>query len=293
MPLRDESWSLIVHGGARAIPEHLRPECEEACLEAVAAGAAMLASGHTALDAAEAVTRLLEDAPQFNAGRGSVRNAAGEVEMDAAIMDGRTLAVGAVGAIRDIRYPISVARALLTEPPILLVGPGANAFAAKIEAAPALNDDFAVLSDELAAGDTVGCVARDMRGHLAASGSTGGIPGKMVGRIGDTPLPGCGLYADDEVGAVALSGDGECIARSLLAAQSLTALSRLAPRAAVHSAIQRLNRTGGEAGAILIDQAGNMGIAHNSPQFSVAIAANWMRRPRAASNARDLREWLT
>lgn len=291
MPPHKERWSVIVHGGARAIPEEDRPACEQGCLMAVRAAATILATGGTAVDAVVAATRLLEDAPHFNAGHSSVRNAAGEIEMDAAIMDGETLNLGGVAAIRDVRSPISVARALLQERSTLLVGEGAMQFAAEVGAEPMLNRDVAGPAHSHS-GDTVGCVARDIRGHVAAAGSTGGIAGKPVGRVGDTPLPGCGLYADDEIGAVALSGDGESISRTLLAANSLGGLPQLTPRAAADAAIQRLGRIGGEAGAILIDREGEMGIAHNSPQFSVALAASWIKRPVAASDAAALKEWF-
>ncbi len=292
MPPHNERWSVIVHGGARTIPEAERPACEDACLKAVTAAAAILSKRGSALDAAEAATRMLEDAPNLNAGRGSVRNAAGDIEMDAAIMDGETLAIGGVGALRDIRHPIAVARALLPLRPILLVGEGAAAFASRIRAERALPFVSDPALEASAGGDTVGCVAIDMQGHVAAAGSTGGIAGKLVGRVGDTPIPGCGLYADDELGAVALSGDGESIARALLASHTLAGLRALAPSAAAKAAIRRLARVGGEAGAILIDHNGRMGIAHSSEQFSVAVASSGMAHPRAASNASELEEWI-
>jgi beta-aspartyl-peptidase (threonine type) len=114
----------------------------------------------------------------------------------------------------------------------------------------------------------------------------------MVGRIGDTPLPGCGLYADDEIGAVALSGDGENIARVLLASHALGGLKALSPSDAAGAAIQRLERVGGEAGAILVDRTGRMGIAHSSKHFSLGVAASWLERPRAATDVNDLKECI-
>ena len=287
-----DNWSVIVHGGARSIPVGDRPLFADGCLKAVSAAAAILSHGGSALDAAEAAVRFLEDMPHFNAGRGSVTNAAGLVEMDAAIMDGETLAVGAVGAIRDVRHPILIARALLSEPPILLTGQGACDFASEIGAEEAVPLDQGVQTNVARACDTVGCVARDMRGHLVAAGSTGGIAGKMAGRIGDTPLPGCGLYADDEQGAVACSGDGESIARVLVAAHAIHALAHASPTQAAQSALDRMRRVGGEAGAIIINPAGRMGVAHNSEQFSLGIAAAWLAEPRAATDSADLKEWL-
>ena len=283
-------WAVIVHGGARAIPPEDREQFAEGCRRAAEVAAAILSQDGSALDAAEMAIRFLEDLPHYNAGRGSVKNAAGEVEMDAAIMDGETLAIGGIGALRDVRHPIQVARALLFEPPILLVGSGAREFASKIEAEQALP---VVPAHEAAAGcDTVGCVAVDIRGHLAAAGSTGGIEGKMVGRVGDTPLPGCGLYADDEKGAVACSGDGESIGRVMVAAEAIFALQTGSPLFAAQRAVDRLARVGGEAGAILIDPAGRMGIAHNSAQFSLGIAASWIAAPLGATNAAEVKEWL-
>ncbi len=285
-------WSVIVHGGARPIPLAERARFADGCLQAVTAAAAILSQGGSALDAVEMGVRFLEDMSQFNAGRGSVANAAGDIEMDAAIMDGETLALGGVGAIRDVRHPIAVARALLFKPPILLTGSAAGDFAAEIHAEPASPVKESAQGDEGHGCDTVGCVARDIHGHLAAAGSTGGIAGKMPGRIGDTPLPGCGLYADDQRGAVACSGDGESIARVMVAAEAIHALAGASPAQAARSAIDHLGRVGGEAGAILIDPAGRMGIAHSSDQFSIGIAASWLAGPRAATDAADLKEWL-
>ncbi|WEK46381.1 MAG: isoaspartyl peptidase/L-asparaginase family protein [Candidatus Andeanibacterium colombiense] len=290
MQPHSESWSVVVHGGARTIPDPERAGCVEACLKAVRAAAAILSAGGSALDAVEAATRMLEDAPNFNAGLSSVRNAAGDIEMDAAIMDGETLALGGVGALRDVRHPVSVARGLLPERPVLLVGDGAAKFAASIGAEPA--PLIPLVTPAVAGGDTVGCVARDTHGHVAAAGSTGGIAGKMVGRVGDTPLPGCGLYADDELGAVAVSGDGESIARTLLATHALWSARDSTPTTAAQAAIERMKRVGGEAGAILIDRLGRIGIAHNSRNFSVGVASSQLERPHAATRADDLKEWL-
>lgn len=289
MPTNKSAWTLVVHGGARSIPRHDRARFAAGCAQAAKVGGDILAQGGSAIDAVEAAVRVLEDLPDFNAGMGSVRNAAGNVEMDAAVMDGHTLAIGGVGAIREVRHPVSVARAMLDETPILLVGEGARQFATHIGAEPA--DAGSIPSS--GGCDTVGCIARDQAGHVAAAGSTGGLEGKMVGRVGDTPLPGCGLYADDRAGATALSGEGESIARGMLAAHILFALPGNGALAAAQMAITRLERTGGEAGAIVLDCDGGFGIAHNSAQFSVAVAADWLDAPRAGTHADDLREWYT
>ncbi len=292
-PDREGAWSLVLHGGARAIDAGDRPHFAEGCLQAARIGEAILARGGSAVDAVEAVVRMLEDLPRFNAGAGSVRNPDGRVQMDAAIMDGSTLAVGGVGALEGVRHPVSVARAMLDATPTLLVGEGALRFAEAVGAERA-DPMQEAMPDQASAGcDTVGCVARDRHGHVAAAGSTGGLAGKMPGRVGDTPLPGCGLYADDAMGAAAFSGDGESISRGMLAARALFALAGKEPRDAAQAAIAHLSRTGGDAGVILIDPAGRIGIAHNSPQFSVAIAGHWLDAPRAGTHVDELEEWLS
>ncbi|MCU1438183.1 MAG: asparaginase [Naasia sp.] len=269
-------WSIIVHGGARPIPPEDRPAFEEGCRRAVRAGREILDGGGSAVRAVEAAIRVLEDDPTFNAGTGAVRNAAGGVQCDAAIMDGATLDVGAVGAVPGLRNPVAAAALLLREQPILLVGEGARRFALDRGAAPA-DPDVVGASDPadgpgVAGCDTVGCVALDRDGHLAAATSTGGLDGSAVGRVGDSPLPGCGLYADDEAGAVALSGTGEEIARVTLASRVLAALPGRTPEDAASTALRTLERVGGEAGVIAMDPAGRTGWAHTSPQFAVAWA---------------------
>lgn len=285
MPETGGRWALIVHGGAKAIPLAAWARHRQGCLAAVEAGAAVLVAGGDAVSAVETAVRALEDDPTFNAGRGSVRNAAGEVECDAAIMDGASLAVGGVAAVRTLRHPISVARAMLPERPVLLVGEGAESFAR------AHGQEFCAPEDLLvdqAAGegcDTVGCVALDLAGNLAAGTSTGGLSGCAVGRVGDSPLPGCGLYADNMVGAVSLSGEGESLIRTTLAARLIRALEDQAPEPAIETAMAALARVGGEAGLIVIDRHGRVGWGHNSAQFAVAHAASG--RPARAFVARD------
>jgi L-asparaginase / beta-aspartyl-peptidase len=279
------TWALIVHGGAKEIA----PEREEAnrrgCLEALAAGWAILEQGGSAVDAVEAAIRILESDPTFNAGYGSDLNADGEVEMDAALMDGSNLALGAVAAIQGVRHPISVARRMLGEPPTLLVGEGARHFAAAqgVERCepgalipPCPDGPEKTTHDH----DTVGCVALDSSGRIAAGTSTGGLDDTLPGRVGDSPLPGCGFYADDQVGGVAFSGDGECIARTLLAARVMQALEAGAdPRHAIGVSLKHLERVGGEAGGIVLDRLGRVGWAHNNSHFAVAWVADGMDAP--------------
>jgi len=280
------NWRIILHGGARSIAPGDAEANRQGALQALACGVSILDAGGRALDAAEAVVRALEDNPVFNAGRGSVRNRDGEIELAAAIMDGATLDVGAVAVLRNVRNPVSVARRLLGEETVLLAGPGAQSLAREIGAEPALCDPRAPASPC----DTVGCVALDAAGHSAAAISTGGLHGVRAGRVGDAPLPGCGFYADDQTGAVCFSGDGERIMRTTLAARAVAALeSGAAAQSAAEAAIGALARVGGEAGAIVIDRAGRFGCAHNSSHFTVALqSAN--DPPRVALQRSDLKD---
>lgn len=243
-------------------------------------GAAVLKTGGAAVAAVEAAVRALEDDPSFNAGYGSVLNAAGEIECDAAIMDGASLAVGGVAAVRTLRHPISIARAMLPEMPVLLVGQGAEAFARDHGGEFCAPAELVAAAGQASGCDTVGCVALDRDGNLAAGTSTGGLAGCAVGRVGDSPIPGCGLYADNAVGAVSLSGEGESLIRTTLASRLIQELERTDPEQAISLALRRLERVGGEAGLIFVDRQGRIGWGHNSAQFAVAHAAS-DRPPRA------------
>jgi beta-aspartyl-peptidase (threonine type) len=283
------TWRLIVHGGAGKPAPDRAAASRAGILAATAAGRAVLDSGGSALDAVEQAIRALEDDPAFNAGFGSVLNALGEVEMDAAIMDGSTLDFGGVAAVQGLRHPISVARALLTEPPILLAAEGARRFAEKIGAetcapeamiAPRRRPQPKAPPKTQHGVDTVGCVAIDVEGRIAAGTSTGGIAGKPPGRIGDSPLPGSGLYADPR-GGVSLSGQGEKIARVLVAAEVMHALDGRTAQAAAEHGIARLASIGGDGGCIVLDRQGRFGCAHNSGQFAVGLAAPGLAQPLA------------
>jgi len=289
-------WAVIVHGGAKTIDPELFERNRTGCLEAVRAGADVLQRGGSAVEAAEAAVRSLEDNPVFNAGYGSVLNTDGAVEMDAAVMDGANLAVGGVAGVRRVRNPVSVARLMLPERPVLLAGEGAERFASSsgIE----LCDPDEMISPERLASehvwghDTVGCVVLDMDGHMAAATSTGGLPGKHPGRIGDSPIPGCGLYADDLLGGVAFSGDGESIIRTTLAAHVMRVLESGSANDAAAGSIERLGRVGGEAGAIVIDRSGQFGVAHNSDHFAIAAWSSRMAAPAAGIHRDELKESL-
>lgn len=296
-------WSLILHGGAKEID----PEEEEAhrngCIKALEAGRAVLAGGGTAVDAVEAAGRVLETDPTFNAGYGSALNSDGEVEMCAGVMEGRDFNVGAVAVIKGVRHPISVAKAMLHEEPILLASDGARRFAAHkqlelcdpADLVTPQQRDFASKSE---AKDTIGVVALDQYGDLAVGTSTGGLDGSAPGRVGDSPQPGCGYYADNQLGAVAFSGDGEHIARKALAARVMQALSarRALPagRAAMagveevlEPSLREVEAIGGEAGAIVLTPTGKSGWAHNSREFAVAFMTSEDNHPHVFLRKKD------
>jgi len=271
------SWRIIVHGGAHPIAAHEEASNREGTLQALRAGIAILSRGGAALDAVEAAIVELENNPTFNAGRGAAANALGEVELSAAIMDGHDLSIGALASFR-VFNPIKVARRLLPEAPVFLVGEGASAFAQRhgFERPPSA----ALLTKETKAmSDTVGCVAMDGGGHIVSGVSTGGLPGVLPGRIGDSPMPGCGYYADNAVGGVSLSGDGEYIARATLAALAMRELARGVP-VALAACLSGLARVGGEAGVIAINAKGEVGWDHNGSHFAVALATD-ERAPEA------------
>lgn len=262
-------WSIVLHGGAKTISPDKEKASRLGMAEALAVGRDLLVRGASALDAVEASVRKLEELPVFNAGVGAVKNCEGEVELDASFMDGETLDIGAVAGLRGYKHPVSIARHLLRQKPILLVGEGLHKFAEKIGAETA---SLEAQSASGGGGDTVGCVALDMQGHLAVATSTGGLEGAHAGRVGDVPLPGCGFYADDRRGALSLSGDGEAIARLMLASQTLSLMQHQAVDDALAKAIGLLPTVDGEGGIIAINSDGEIGWAHNSEHFAVAWA---------------------
>jgi beta-aspartyl-peptidase (threonine type) len=217
--------AIIVHGGAGEWSIERHERARAGVRAAVAAGDAILAAGGSALDAVVAAVRVLEDDPEFNAGTGSALTRDGTVETDAAVMDGASQRAGAVGAVPDLGCAIALARAVLDAGEhVLLVGPAAWRFAAEVGISPTAPDALvtersrARLAAKLAAGSggTVGACARDARGTFAAATSTGGIVGKRSGRVGDSPIPGAGTWADRAC-AVSATGDGEAILRVALA----------------------------------------------------------------------------
>ena len=203
--------AIIVHGGAGTSPPSATSACARACARAAEAGDAVLDAGGSALDAVVAAVRVLEDDPEFNAGTGSALTRDGTVETDAAVMDGRTQRVGAVAAVPDLGNAVALARAVLDAGEhVILAGPAAWRFAREVGIAPAAPGSLVTRARAQAArrraraarreshdGGTVGAVARDRDGHFAAATSTGGIVGKRAGRVGDSPIPGAGTWADD------------------------------------------------------------------------------------------------
>jgi beta-aspartyl-peptidase (threonine type) len=267
--------AIVVHGGAGAWElgsKRIRVG-RTACNEAALAGHAVLKEGGSALDAVETAVHILEDCPALDAGRGSYLNKLGEVEMDALIMDGSTLNMGAVAAVQRVRYPISLARRVMTDTEhAFLVGPGADAFAAQIGFPRCDVADLVVNSDDEyedvpgPLGDTVGAVAIDVNGNVASATSTGGTRQKMPGRVGDSPLVGSGGYADNWTAAVGATGQGEAIMKVVLSKRVCDLVGDgLSAQAACEAAIRLLEeRVGGECGLIAIDAQGQVGVARNT-----------------------------
>jgi beta-aspartyl-peptidase (threonine type) len=276
--------SLIVHGGAWEIPDDAVEPCREGCRKALAADWEILRQGGSALDAAEAAIIMLEDDPMFDAGFGSHLNRDGRVELDAILMDGVTLKAGAVAAVQRIRNPVRLARKVLDETEhMMLVGVGAEQFAVEHGMELCRPEDLVLASESEAwrscregrhrlaehfahRHGTVGAVARDIGGNIAAGTSTGGTCCKLPGRVGDSPLIGCGCYADGEAGGASATGWGEAIMKIVMAKAAVDLLrSGCAPTAAAEAAVKLLaGRVGGSGGLVLLDRKGQIGLAHNT-----------------------------
>jgi beta-aspartyl-peptidase (threonine type) len=274
-------YAIVVHGGAGPKRDQESGDAARAsCLQAAELGAAVLARGGSALDAVEEAARHLEDDPLFNAGLGAVLNADGEVELDASIMNGETLAAGAVAVVKTVKNPITLARLVMEKSPhVLLVGEGADAFA-RSQGVPAIAPGSLVtehqrrrwLERQGAAHGTIGAVAVDARGQVAAATSTGGTFGKLKGRVGDSPLIGAGTVADSRWAAASSTGLGEYIIRVGLARSVLEAVRRGAPLgAACEEAVAELSRIGGDGGVIAVTPAGEVGWAFCSERMAGAF----------------------
>jgi beta-aspartyl-peptidase (threonine type) len=294
--VKENKIGLVVHGGAgtmergKMTPEHER-EYRAGIENALRAGWEILQRGGSSLDATEAAVRVFEDDPLFNAGKGSVFNAAGVNEMDAAIMDGKTLRAGAVANVQHVKNPILLARLVMEKSPhVMMAGEGAEAFAREhgielvdakyfftqerwdalqkakaAEKAGANGDKKFYLSDQDLHG-TVGAVALDRNGNLAAATSTGGKTAKLPGRIGDTPVIGSGTYANNSTCAVSGTGDGEFFIMATVGHEvsALMGYRRKTLQEASVAVIDKVAKLGGTGGLIAIDKNGNISLPFNT-----------------------------
>jgi beta-aspartyl-peptidase (threonine type) len=303
--------TLLVHGGAWAIPDDAAAAHENGVRNALETGYRILARGGAALDAVEAAVTVLEDDPTFDAGCGSFLTSDGRVQLDALLMDGGRMKAGGVACVERLRNPIQAARLVLEQSPhVYFVGAGAEEFAhshgmplienaelvldrererLKIarerEAAGLADATFSGLEDDKgpetaiprvidASHDTVGAVALDTHGNIAAATSTGGTLNKTPGRVGDSSLIGCGCYADNMSAAVSLTGWGEPIMKLVLGKWATDRVAAgSAPEFAAREAISYLhNRLGGHGGIILLGPDGRFGMAHNTPAMAWGLA---------------------
>ncbi|MCD4772446.1 MAG: isoaspartyl peptidase/L-asparaginase [Bacteroidales bacterium] len=285
---KSPEYVLVIHGGAgRILKENISPEKEKQYIlklsEALASGAEILKNGGPSLDAVETAINILEDSPLFNAGKGAVFTEKGENEMDASIMDGRTLNAGAVAGVKTIKNPISAARKVMTNSKhVLLGGEGAEEFAAAVgleivEPAyfytPEKWERFKKAKQKLQSKEktekhgTVGAVALDKHGNLAAGTSTGGMTMKMFGRIGDSPIIGAGTYANNNTCAVSATGHGEYFIRNVVA-YDISALMEYKKwnleKASDFVINEKLKSQNGSGGVITVDKDGNISMPFNT-----------------------------
>jgi len=285
---------LLVHGGAWAIPGNMVEAHLNGVRNAIAAGWRVLEKGGTALDAVEEAVVVMEDDETFDAGRGSFLNREGKVQLDALMMDGATLRAGGVGCVEHIANPIRAARKVLSESPhVYFVGEGAERFAQE-QGLPLCENKELVIPREVErlrafqsnaskdnqdtfaptiSHDTVGAVALDTSGNIAAATSTGGTLNKAPGRLGDSSLIGCGCYADNQSAAASTTGWGEPIMKLVLAkwATDRVASGNLPQWAAAEAMNYLKDRVNGHGGIILLDSQGRTGIAHNTPRMAWAL----------------------
>jgi len=296
---------LLIHGGAWAMPDDAIAAHETGIANALAAGYALLECGASAVDAVEAAVTVMEDDEAFDAGRGSFLTRDGRVQLDALLMNGENLRTGGVACVERLKNPIQAARLVLDHSPhVYFVGTGAERFArqhgmalidntelivprererlmefqkAELEGAtdttfsgPLDKEGVSVADPTQLSHDTVGAVALDMHGHIAAGTSTGGTLSKAPGRVGDSSLIGCGCYANDHSAAVSLTGWGEPIMKLVLGKWAVDRVATgLPPEAAAQAAIEYLYaRLGGHGGIILLDRNGRIGLAHNTPRMA-------------------------
>jgi beta-aspartyl-peptidase (threonine type) len=290
---------LLIHGGAWAMPDDAVAAHEDGIAHALAAGYTLLEQGASAVDAVEAAVAVMEDDETFDAGRGSFLTQDGRVQMDALLMNGENLRTGVVACVERIRNPIHAARLVLDKSPhVYFVGTGAERFARQHGMALCDNMELVIpreqerlykaqvaeragLPDETFSGsldshDTVGAVALDVHGNIAAGTSTGGTLNKAPGRVGDSSLIGCGCYADNLTAAVSLTGWGEPIMKLVLGKWAVDRVAAGAsPDEAAHAAIDYLfERLGGHGGIILLGPDGRVGLAHNTPRMAWGLRSS-------------------
>jgi beta-aspartyl-peptidase (threonine type) len=277
--------ALVIHGGAGTILKSEMTAAKEKAYkagltEALLKGYRVLADGGSSLDAAEAAVKAMEDSPLFNAGKGSVFTHEGTIEMDAAVMDGKTLKAGAVAAVTSIKNPVSAARAVMDKSPhVMLAGKGAEEFARAngIEMAELSYfftqfrfDQLKRIQDsektELDHSGTVGAVALDQYGNLAAATSTGGMTNKRFGRVGDSPVIGAGTYANNSTCAVSATGHGEFLMRTVIShdISAVMEYKGYPVDKAAKAVIKKLGRLGGKGGVIALDRKGNHSMPFNT-----------------------------
>jgi beta-aspartyl-peptidase (threonine type) len=302
-------YSIIVHGGVGAVSHDKEEAVLAGVREAVKAGSDVLASSGSSLDAVETAIKILEDNPLFNCGTGSVLTFDGDVEMDAAVAYGPALGFGAIAGIKNIQHPISLARMVMEKTDhVLLQGGGAQEFARMMGIAPhnPITEERRVqwraYREKFLRGDagdwpklkalmkehpefmhgTVGAVALDEKGEVAAGTSTGGVFLKMLGRVGDTPLPGAGTYAT-KFGGASSTGLGESMMRTLITKTACDLMRMgLDAQGAASSAVNMLsNILGTEAGIIVVDNQGGIGFAQNTAQMPHAYFKKGMSEPVA------------
>lgn len=273
--------TLAVHGGAGTWSEELRPLAMEGIERALDAGMAAFEGGP--LEACVATVRFLEDDPIFNAGIGAALNADGFVELDAGVMDGRGLRAGAIAAVRDIRHPVDLARAVMEDGRhVLLVADGASRFADQAGIEKADPKLFIVERRrrqhekwQRGEGDTVGAVAFE-DGHVAAAVSTGGYTGKLPGRVGDSPIIGAGFYADDQLGAAVCTGAGEGFMKLLIAKVAVDGMDSASGAEAGAAAIELLSRrVDGKGGLITVDRQGFAAGGYNTDWMPHGSRRTW------------------
>ena len=276
--------AIIVHGGATVFKEKDHPAILQAVGKATEMGYCVLDSGGSSLDAVEAAIYVLEETELFTAGRGACKNKDGDIEVDALIMDGNRLESGAVMAVREIIHPISLARYVLERTSnYQIVGNGANKLYQKMisEGYRKEVDNGRTSTPKIAEGcDTVGAIAVDIRGHISAGSSTSGWPGKLPGRVGDSPIIGAGVYANDIAGA-SCTGKGEQILRIVMGRMAVFHVEngKSVQEASDHMVAELRQKTTGEAGLIMVDKEGNIGLAYDTPHMPVGILNSGLEKP--------------